>query len=273
MADNSILTVNFLKHISATKQHTQTCYISSIGFYLQEIDGRTPTAKNAIWFFDRLKEAGYSQSSINRHLAAVKSFFVANKIEWDSTLKSAFVSIYQQETPTISIEDVKLLIKSTCKNGISSDMVYLALSTVYGLRRVELARIVAEDVDKKNSTLFIKTAKGGVERKHSIPKEIDFVKDFPFEEQSETTMSVLFTKICLLGGYIKKPNEGWHSVRRSIVSEFYLNTNIPEAWIRLFFRWAPAGTSQRYFATGVNPLVADRKIFEKHPFLEFWKEK
>ncbi|PIZ53851.1 hypothetical protein COY26_00735 [Candidatus Woesearchaeota archaeon CG_4_10_14_0_2_um_filter_33_10] len=260
----------FLQKIGNTTEKTKVCYLSSISIYSTFIGDKEPTIDNVLLFIQYLKNKNYSISSINRHMFAIKKFFIANKFLWDEDIKSQPINLYETDTPTISIDNVQKVITAIRQIGSDSDKAYLALSTIYGLRLSEMAALTIKDIQKNKNTIHIRTLKGGIERDHVIPPEIDFIKDYSLEEQSTGVISVLFSKICLLAGYNKMPNEGWHSIRRALVSGLYIN-EVAEPQINLFLRWAPQSIARRYYVQGLNPIVSDKLVFQKHPFLEFWR--
>ena len=261
---------NFLKSIQDLAEQTKVSYVSAVSLYARFVGNGKPTVDSVHSFLVKLGEKGYSISSVNLYLAAIKKFFIVNGLPWDSNIKSKHVNLYETDTPTIYITDIKNLVRATKERGNIVDMSYLALSTIYGLRRGEMAAITEEDVGKKESTIHIKTLKGGIERNHLIPDEISFIKEYQFDCQSNSSMSLLFAKICLLAGYERKDNEGWHAIRRSIDVELF-DSDVKPIYLKFFLRWAPKDMSERYFMQGINPIIADRKIFEKHPFLPFWR--
>lgn len=269
---NKDLMSNFLQKTSHLTDHTKTCYIGSLDLYSRFIGDNTPNMENVKAFMTDLEEAEYTVNSINRHIFAIKKFFSSNGLEWEDTIKAQFVNLFDTDTPTISREDLGRVIIATKKHGNLVDMSYLALSSIYGLRRQELAEISNNRINKQKSTIHIRSIKHGLERDHLIPDQIGFIKDYNFEEQKLPTISLLFSKIALLAGYNRESGEGWHSIRRALVSGLFDN-EISDASIEFFMRWSPKNISRRYNTQGKNPSVADAKIFAKHPFLPFWESK
>lgn len=268
---NRIYKEQFLRKISNCAIGTKTCYISTIGIYSTFIGNKEPTAENVKLFIQNLKDRNRAVTSVNRHLAAIKTFFKANKLVWDDELKASPVDLYDTNTPTISPENAKKIIVATKERGCLSDMAYLAIATIYGVRVSELAILNENSIDIDKNTILLEANKGGVSRKHLIPEEIYFIKDYEFEEQSTTTLNTLFHKICLLSNYARQDGEAWHSPRRGIITGLVENRATREA-INAFMRWAPRDMVERYYQQGLTAEVSDRKIFEKHPFLPFWRE-
>lgn len=261
----------FLKKISNLAIGTKTCYISTIEIYSTFIDREEPTAENAALFIQDLKDRKYAVTSVNRHLAALKTFFKANKLVWDNELKASGVDLYYTNTPTISPENAKKVILAIRERGRLPDMSYLAIATIYGVRVSELALLNKTSIDVDKNTILLEVKKGGVSRKHLIPKELYFIKDYEFETQSTTTLNTLFHKICFVSGYKRQYGEAWHSPRRGIIAGLVENGASHEA-ISAFMKWAPRDMVERYYRQGLTAGVSDRKIFEKHPFLPFWRE-
>ncbi|MDI6780819.1 MAG: site-specific integrase [bacterium] len=261
---------NFLRSIKYCAEQTKSSYISAISLFVRLIGEDNFTMDGVRGFIAELEKKKYSESSINLYLAAVRKFFNVNGIVWDNSVKSKHVNLYNTNTPSLSIDNVRDIIHITKQRGNLADMSYLALSTIYGLRCGELASITRKDI--RGNVLHVKPLKKNVERDHLIPDEISFICEYPFEEQSLSAMNLLFTKICLYAGYKKKHCEGWHSPRRSLIEGLYESGIIP-VYINFFIRWSPQNIGQRYViqAKSNNPITADRLIFEKHPFLPFWR--
>ena len=148
------------------------------------------------------------------------------------------------------------------------------LSTVYGMRRIEIYRLEKSDIDLKKRKFFVFTAKGGEPREHLIPDII-----FPyFEEyyhyknpryQYIQVLNTVFDIVADNAGIELRPRLGWHSIRRCLVTEL-LKTDINPMIIRNFLRWKPRGSDILMEYTLYNPEEVDRTIFEQHPFLGYW---
>jgi len=165
---------------------------------------------------------------------------------------------------------------------------FLALSTVYGLRREEMCALESGDVDLKHGSIFISTIKHGRERYHLIPAEIkpyleahDFSKSYNL-----TQMSRLFWVIVNGSGLeaLKPQRLGWHSIRHT-VKTLLDDSGLSLIAVHQFMRWKGAerefAMDVRYHAShfvgldGARVVTeeaeSDKEIFEKHPLLQFWR--
>ena len=167
---------------------------------------------------------------------------------------------------------------------------FLALSTIYGVRRQEMMDMQAKDVDLKAGTIFIRTVKHGRQRYHLIPAEIaDVIGGYDFTTQySASTVSQIFWAVVNKSNLEPLQSErlGWHSIRRAVLSGLIDNGLNPFA-ARSFLRWKSTmgelAMPARYYSNVTIGLKGkkvvseeakgDKEIFEKyHPFLSFWRD-
>ena len=66
---------------------------------------------------------------------------------------------------------------------------------------------------------------------------------------------------------------GTHSIRRSLVTALYSNTDLKEISIRRFMRWSLGGRDlgvlPRYVKVPAD--VTDIEVLSKHPYVPMWK--
>ncbi len=166
------------------------------------------------------------------------------------------------------IEYTKKKEKDLYKKGI------VVLSTIYGLRRIEMYRIERDDIDLDNKKIFIFTAKGGELREHIIPDDIlpyiaAFKKKIRNKPKYIQELNYMFDEVANYAGIPLRPRLGWHSIRRRLITEL-MQTDLNPNIIRNFMRWKGQGADILQEYTLFNPEEVDRKVFEKHPFLEYW---
>jgi hypothetical protein len=156
-----------------------------------------------------------------------------------------------------------------------AETAFVALSTTYGVRREELARVTAQDINLdaqyRNGTIFINTCKGGTARLHQIPGEImPFVAKYPFDRTySLVQLSQMYHRIEYKSGVDYRPGTGWHSPRRAL--DTMLMDYLPLPAVRLFLRWKIKGSPDmaiRYYSKELEEN--DREVFAVHPFLPLW---
>jgi integrase len=190
---------------------------------------------------------------------------------WDMG-KRAAPKITKQNTPTLTLGGLKARIEAVKEDG-GVEAGFLALSSVYGLRRGELQRIRPEDFDWDTSTLFVHTEKGGDQRKQLLASAIvPLLKECDFSRQySDFGMSKIWWQIEQKAGIDHELDTNWHAARR------YANTCLREIWgedaiqIKIFMRWRTSSgdISDRYYHR--DPLTVDSEVLARHPVVELWE--
>lgn len=190
------------------------------------------------------------------------------------------------QAPALHPNIISKMIGTIKTSGSPEEKAFLALSTTYGLRRVEMVELDASDVRLKDQTIHIATAKHGRERTHLIPSAIiPYLSEYDFSKsRSDNFLFTLWYRIEFSVRFPHTHKVGWHSIRRSLNT--FLLRSLPEATVMSFLRWKQRTSSHmpyRYSAqrfigeegetTQVvgDALDVDNQIFEAHPFLEFWR--
>jgi len=240
-------------------------------------------------YIARLQSEGYSPNTIRRHdLTAIRKFYRVNGLPWP---------LEGWELPKVSERDVyapaladKLIAKliETARSGsaLPADAAFLALSTVYGMRRVEIAAITPFDLDYDERLLYVRTGKGGRERWHMIPEVIvPYLRAGLTRAFSPAQVSKAWYRLEKASGIGRIEDAGFHAVRRSLVRGL-VNAGLPEAVIRNFLRWKRSDDDMlhRYFSTtvvgeggshtdpGRRDKQVDEQVFAVHPFLSRWSD-
>jgi integrase len=239
----------------------------------------------------------YKPGSVNFAFRVISRLFSVNQyilkamnIEWEYRQGEAPVIGQRDEyQPQLGSRTIKMMIEAA-KNGKLSpnEQCFIALSTIYGLRREELANLQPADIKLRSSAIYIATVKSGRERYHLIPAEIKpYLAAHDFNERyAVATVSQMFKRILTKSGAgeLRKKRLGWHAIRRAVLDGLIDNgVNVLAA--RAFLRWKGAGREMampaRYFGNVIEdvgetePVLDEAKndegIFEKHPFLPFWQ--
>lgn len=265
---------------------TLTNYLSVAGHFLSWLGDRVPPNEMDLRrYFAQRREDGISDSSLGTYFFVLHKLYKANRWDWplepDDRPEPGEIGI----TPAFTEEEVVQLIANSGDYS-KSERFYLSLATIYGPRRIELARIKKRYI--KQNTLYIDTAKKGEKRTHLIPEVIlPMVEVCHPRENALGTLSAMFQRICERGLGEKLPGYGWHSFRRT------LNTLLP-GWLAkadkplwyagYFLRWSRKSTGAMYVGTpmaGVyqrpeilseDPFFIDREVFAVHGFLKAWTE-
>jgi len=241
-------------------------------------------------YLARLKGQGKSPGTINFAFRVIRTLFNVNKLDWPFRRGEApLIGQRDEYKPALDPELIKIMVEAA-KNGRLdiSPACFLALSTVYGLRREEMCDLEPGDVDLEANTIFINTVKFGRERYHLIPAEIkpyleghDFSKRYKLDQ-----MSQLFWVVVNRSGLqaLKPHRLGWHSIRHT-VKTLLDDSGLSLYAVHDFMRWKSVerqfAMDVRYHAThfvgleGTRVVTeeaeSDKEVFEKHPLLDFWR--
>ena len=199
----------------------------------------------------------------------IRRLFRANEWEWPFPPRSA-PQIKEQNQVKMPTEMVEAIVKNA--GALSSEQLfYLAISTVYGLRRAELAALTVDNLVEKGTVLSFPTVKGGQRRMHVLPEQIYGKLKFPKEPVGIDKMGLIFKDVVSSASQAVPLGTGWHAIRRSLISE--LSLKCPAAVIVGFMGWQ-SGPGSRTFYTYSNPDFrdVDMMIVDHHPFLKFWED-
>lgn len=240
----------------------------------------TYTRADLTVFLTHLRKRGILQSTIDKDLKAIK--LLAEIQHWGAGPQGT-------DFPKLSLRRVRpdeirrtILSKQTIgsmitlgKQGLLKDieLCYLALSTTYGLRRVEMVRLKPTSFRDEHQ-LVVDTAKGGSKTAHLIPPQIaPYLTCFRHYEADSLTH--MFHRIAKKCGLDTGAGYGYHSVRRSLATELILSEASALNVLR-FMRWSDASTRGEF---GMLAIYAkkdqeriDEDIFKIHPFLPYWGE-
>lgn len=282
---------NYRKALSPTRPAP---YIAVADRFLKWLGDREFTKENVQKWLKHLAKEGFADGTIHTNFDIALRLAKVNGIHLDFLRhERPIVREREQYRPTFDPADIETMVK--CVRGLKATPVevkpqhaaFLALSTVYGLRRIEMVEIEPSSLDIANKTIFIQTAKKGRQRFHLVPDNIlEYLEAWGFwQKASRTYVSNLFNDLKQMIGYQQAPDEevGWHSIRRSAVDEAY-NCGLSEPAIYDFYRWKPPtrnmplryATGRRVGTHAQHAIVAfgdrrfDEEVFEKHPFVRFW---
>lgn len=220
-----------------------------------------------------------SPVSVRKYYWAMSGIFDRLDISFDLTLKSLQLDKIKLKAQSVHTpEEIAKMVKYVRSEGEIDEMFFLAMSTVYGVRREELSRIWDTDFKftPEGNSVLIHTAKHGPERETMIPDEIHGPISiglaniiFPV---SVTSLSYIYNQIIKHAGVKKQPNSGWHTIRRALDTDL-IDAGLGERIIANYFRWAEGAQAQmtgRYYTIRSLQRI-DQQVFAVHPYLEFWR--
>jgi len=233
------------------------------------------TEDDALRYIDFLIDEGYSDSSIKWTYHALKRTYRAVGSPFTVTLEDLPLGLHgPQHRPVLSKDEVGGLIAFTKACGSKAVRLYLAMSTVYGLRRIELSRLRPESFS--DGKVMIATAKHGDERLHLVPEEIQPIVREALQAEalgySTSGLTVMFRELCRSAGLVKNGSLGWHSIRRSL-DTCLIDANLPYYTIKSFLRWKASPTDMAGHYYRPDPAAVDREVFAVHPFVPEWDRK
>jgi len=178
--------------------------------------------------------------------------------------------------PYFTPEEIERLIYWAVLEAKPDIALRLAIATIYGTRVGELASLSTKNInlDHENSTIKIETEKKGMRVPQPIPTELIPLFSIPLQPMKNQTIQAQLKRLCRKAGVATPHRTGIHSIRRSVATVLYSNTDLKELSIRRFLRWAEGGYAMgvmpRYVKTPVS--VTDREVINKHPYVTAWRQ-
>lgn len=262
-------------------------YVPKVVRFLEECRG--DFSKEAVLrHLDSLREQGYADGTIDLAFRTIRRFYKVNNLPWPFKYREGPV-IREREVyaPALSPDVIAQVIEGA-KNGVlnEAEACMVALSTVYGLRRSEMASLSQEAINLRDRLLFIETKKYGRQRYHIIPEEIfPYLERYPLRPCSPIRLTQAWYRIEEKLGLGRLPEVGWHAIRR-MLDRLLINTGLPEFAVNDFLRWKRSSRSMvaRYYSVtvvGRDSYVelnlpdrqVDEMVFRVHPFLPVWRER
>jgi integrase len=235
------------------------------------------TEDDALRYIDDLIAKGYSDSSIRWSLYALRRTYKA--VGCPLTVGLEDLPLGRRGTihrPTLSRDEVAGLIAFVRRYGSLAERFYLAMSTTYGLRRVELSRLRRESfrLGEAETTVRIDTAKHGEPRTHLIPNEIHAVVREALRADAMgygiSALTVMFRELCQRAGLQRNGALGWHSIRRSLDTQL-LDAKLPYYTVKDFLRWRASPSDMPGLYHRPSPADVDCDVFAVHPFIPHWR--
>jgi integrase len=234
----------------------------------------------------KLRKQGYADSTVKNWFDAVKGLHKANNLPWEfAHSEIPYIRESDVYAPAVDPAVIEEMI-GAARGGKLSDRegAFLAVSTIYGTRPVEMLKIGNEDIDLQKGTIFVRTAKRGRERLQLLPEAIvPYLERWDFDKtMCYHSLRDVYLRIEARIGFGHQDRMGWHAVRHAL--DTVLVDRLGEVPTAKFMRWKPKGMTGRYYAVrfvgrggqsmsmGTDDISGDRKVFEVHPFLAMWEK-
>lgn len=270
--------------------------------YLRWLRNREPTMDSVRAYLEHLRKEHYADGSIAQKFGILRRLFKVNQdtlkqegIEWSFHRgDSPVIRELEVYAPALDPDIVNRMIKVVRGQEPYEGRIeptprhcaFLALSTIYGVRREEMVKLRPGHIDLAHRTIFIETAKHGRQRYHVIPDAIlSYLHAWRFPQISLSYASQTFVEIRNMVGFKGKVayDIGWHSIRRILV-QLLVRAGIEELDVNQYLRWKRSASNMlpRYFSTPVvswggtqrdlptDDVKIDQAIFAIHPFLPAW---
>ena len=173
--------------------------------------------------------------------------------------------------PKFTDDEVRCIIDNTQKGVLSSmEAAFVALASVYGFRKMEIANITPADVDLDKMRISHDPEKGGSDTPHRIPNEIaSYIKAHDWSTYiSKSGMWKMMNGILEKCGIDKQEGLSWHSWRRSVITSLQ-DAGLPDIVITKYIGWADRSVSDGYYTKEAAEI--DNMVFEVHPILAMWR--
>lgn len=309
--DKSKIKSQFLSELSESSDHTRQVRQFYCDKFL-DFAGDNPFSEwnkslvNA--FLTQLRAEGYSPGTVRSVYGIVKRVFDAARVVHESERArlisevnpadpSAVASVLQAMSlpgptwdfgkraaprveaqdvvkPAATLEQLSAMVAAAKKGVLSvAERAYLAVSSIYGLRREELCLIQPEHIDWGKETIYVMTTKGGERRNQLLCEEImPYLAEYGFKEVlSLFQMSALYQRVAFKAGLELPYGSGWHSPRRFL--DTALRDLCGELETKIFLRWRISASSEmveRYYSR--DPLVIDAQVLAAHPVVALWRQ-
>jgi hypothetical protein len=122
-------------------------------------------------------------------------------------------------------------------------------------------------------SIDIPTEKKGSRVPQPLPKELLCLFSIPLKPKKTYLIQRDLKRICRKAAVFMPHRGGIHSIRRSVVTALYPNTDLKELSIRRFMRWSLGrglGVMPRYVKTPTK--VTDSEVLAKHPYVSMWRD-
>ena len=243
---------------------------------------------NVIRYTAHLRKQKYAAGSIELRQRTIRSAFRRNGIPWPLKRgENATIPASEERALALSPSRIETMVKGALGGKLNVlDTWLLALSTTYGLRAQEMTPIKLDRIDLQNRSVYVETLKHGRERYHYIPDEIMpmFKQAMPhLRRVTKRFVTDSFKRIEDTLGIEHIDETGFHSIRRSL-NYYLLEKGNTEFAVHDFLRWQrPKSNMPAHYAEGLRIVgddglvdigqnrVQDQAIFEKHPFLPYWR--
>jgi integrase len=269
-----------LVHTLRKKPKTVKCYMITASRFVAKMGRKTHYSDDEV--LEYLDWAGEhfskSQSSYIHECTRLQQFLrnlPGAKRDYKLPIDFNNLGDIEYQQPMWSDEEIEMICWASVLDKLKPDMVTrIAVASIYGGRRGELAQLSSEDfyLDGQNSYIFIKTAKRGVRKKQPIPRSLVPLFSAPIEPISDGNLHNKLKRVIRKAEVHWKPRSGFHSFRRNVVTMLDKTTQSDLAKYK-FMRWSTPrhlGLLDRY--RRIPTEITDTAILNEHPRVRLWEQ-
>jgi hypothetical protein len=236
--------------------------------------GTKPVTQDRILTFLEKQEAkGVCRNSLRTYRDVLR----ANLSEWPFERPlSIAVDEIDVSQPTLSVDQL-CTIKAWAE-GVddAQGLAFLAISSVFGLRRAELADLSERSFYEKRKYMKVHTRKGGTKRVHIVPEAIrPVLARHRFKTISATACGAVIRRMLINSGIDAPSRCGWHAIRRAVNTGLLRTKALDLIEVASFMRWKIGRKFEelrmvsRYDKRTWQEI--DEAVFVVHPFLDLWR--
>lgn len=254
---------------------TRKAYLTQARLFLRNAGEKPAYSRDdVLHYIDGLITAEKSKNSIRSAIVGIQALCRAIDCPWPLAGKPLHLPHDEDDGglgPVLAPDEVTKLITAAKQHpGITSRATCLA--TIYGFRVSEIARTLSAGITEPH--LLVTTSKTRHRREHGIPSILFEQLRCPPLTIGVSALHVLFRT--LMAEHVRAPakGEGWHAVRRALVTGLAQN-EVPDRLLVRFFGWSRTGSSGAVIAdryTRLDYRDVDDQVFRRHPFLRAWSE-
>ncbi len=255
----------YLKSVRV-KRATLRTYIPEATRFLKSIKGEEFDESDGRAYLANLYSM--KDSTANKIYYALLALFKSQSIQFNMDPPQIVDSPFQ---PTIRPDEMPKLITAVKESGDPNERGALAMSSIYGVRRVEIWRASENDLNREDKTIVIHTAKKGRTRTHLIPDEVlNHIAGYDFVPRSDQWYANLFWGMIEKAGLNLPKGYGFHSIRRALYTGL-VQSRVDFLHRHEFLRWRIRGINLAMIYDQTSPAQIDQIVFKNHPFLAAWR--
>ncbi len=264
---------------------TITNYLTVAKRFLNFTGDKLPPSKRKLKrFFAQQEEKGISPSSQKFYFVVLKKLYAANSWLWPLSKKDQPKILERLPITAFTFDEIKTLIKNR-GNYSKEERFYLALATIFGMSRLELAQVDSKDI--KNGKLYIKPVQHGKGRWTVVPREImPVIKEYHPRQLYVGTLSLIFKRTLIKSGLQEKRGCSWFSIRVALLERLrvaLVQNELPISWADDYLRFREASIRSKRLdaarmaiyqdieSTAQEPYALNKIVLQVHPFISFWQ--